>query len=277
MSIKYVIDEETGMIKVSEDGLPLVIDDSKEDAEPYGLDGIGLMSKVPSLQKEAKERRLELKSAKEELETFKELELDVENFPKWRKEAEKAMETMKNLKDNELIEANKVEEIKQQVRNELTEEHSRIEKQYKQQLKEKEETVKTATNQINELVVGNKFLSSKFIGENLVIPPKMARKVFGDRFKVEVKDGKPIAVGYDDKGEPIMSRSNIGEYADFDEAFKYIVDSDPDKDAYIKADSKKTKQEPYTPVSFDAITPINQQRSSVDMIRAGLEKRGVAA
>jgi hypothetical protein len=274
MGLKYVIDEETKQIKTTEDGLPFVIDDSKEGAEPYGLDGIGLMAKIPSLQKEAKEKRIELKQAKEKLESFEELDIDVENFNSWRDDAKKALETVKNLDSSKLIEADKVEELKNQVRQELTDERARIEKQYKQQLKEKEESLSSATSQINELVVGNKFLSSSFINENLILTPKMARKVFGDKFKVETHDNQAIAVGYDENNEPIMSRSNIGKYADFDEALKHLIDSDPDRDTYIKAETKKTKSEPQTPYSFQSANP--SQMSSTDKIRAGLVKRGLS-
>jgi len=51
-----------------------------------------------------------------------------------------------------------------------------------------------------------------------------------------------------------------------------MVEADSDKDAYIKVDPKKTKQEPQTPVSFQAATAPERNRNSVDKIRAGLTK-----
>ena len=271
MALKYVVDEETGYIKANEEGLPLVVDDSKEDAEPYGLDGISLYAKVPSLQREAKDRRKELRTAQQELEAFKELELDLDEFPEWKEKATKALETVQNLDDQKLIEANKVEEMKEQVRQQIIKEKNQVEKQYKDMLKEKEEALETTTKQVRELVVDNQFFSSNYINDSLVVTPKMARKIFGDNFKVETIDNKTMAVGYVDD-EPIMSKSNIGQYASFDESLKAMVEADSDKDAYIKVDPKKTKQEPQTPVSFQAATAPERNRNSVDKIRAGLTK-----
>lgn len=270
--IQYVKDEKTGFIKTDEKGLPLVYDDNRDDAEPFGLDGIGLHSKVPSLQTESRDRKKALKAAKEELEKYTELEIDAEKYPAWKEKADKALDVMQNLDDKKLIEANKVDEIKQQVRDELTAEKDRVEKQFKKLLQEKNDQVKQTSSQIRELVVDNQFHSSKYIGDDLVITPKMARKIFGENFKVETADNKTMAVGYMDS-EPIMSRSNVGQYASFDEALKQMIESDADRDAYIRVDSKKNKQ-PATPVSFPHIDP-GQQLSSTDKIKAGLEKRGM--
>ena len=273
--LKYVLDEETKLIKTDGNGLPLVLDDSQIDSEPFGLDGIGLHTKVPSLQKESKERRTALNAAKKELSTFQDLGIDIESYDTWKADATKALDTIKNLEDNKLVEANKVEDIKKQVRDEVLAEKARSEKQYKDLLAEREASLNTVNGQVRSLVVDNQFHSSKYIPNDLIVTPTMARKIFGDNFKAEMVNNKTQAVGYMN-GEPVMSKSNVGEFAPFEEALKHMIDTDPDRDAYIKADSKKSKQEPDTPVSFQSTEP-GETRTSTDKIRAGLAKLTAAS
>lgn len=273
MGLGYVVDEATGLIKTDSKGLPLVVDTSKEGDEPYGLDGIGLMSKVPALQKESKDRRMELKEARQQLENFQSLEIDdIDSFKTWKSSAAKAMELVKNLDDKKLFDANKVEEMKNKVREESAAEWNRLKKQYEESLKEKDESLKLTANQIRELVVDNKFHATKYIPEGLNISPKVARKLFGENFKVEVINGESRAVGYLNN-EPIMSRSNIGETASFEEALRAMVDADSERDTLIKVEAQKTKNDFAQPFVYKSAQP--EPVSATDKIRAGLEKMGL--
>ncbi len=274
MTLKYVIDEETGFIKTNDEKLPMVIDTLKEDQEPYGLDGISLYAKIPSLQREAMERRKDLKTVKKELEEYQSLDLDKDNFDSWKTQADKALKTVKNLDDQKLIEADKVEEMKTQVREEALADKAKIEKQYKEILSEKEQKLDFTNKQVRELLVDNQFHSSNFIKESLVITSKMARKIFGNEYKVETIDNKTLAVGYVEKN-PVMSKSDIGTYASFDESLKAMIDADPDRDSFYKVENKKTEQHNQSPVSFQA-NPQKENKSSVDKITAGLKKNNIS-
>lgn len=269
MVIEYVKDEQTGFIKADDKGLPLVINRDKEGDEPFGLDGIGLYSKIPSLQKEAKERRLEAGKYRQQLESYESLGIeDLENFPTWKENASKALELMKNLDDKKLIDANKVEEIKMKVREESVSEFNKFKKQYEQAIKEKDDALGTTSKQIRELLVDNQFHSSKYIPNDLTLTPRVARKLFGENFKVETVNNQTLAVGYIGN-EPIMSKSNIGEYASFDEALRAMVDSDPDRDSYIKVDTKKVSDN--KPKYQKTFNVDKANLTSVQKIKMGLE------
>jgi hypothetical protein len=67
-----------------------------------------------------------------------------------------------------------------------------------------------------------------------------------------------------------MSKTNIGEYAPFDEALKIMVDKDPDADTYKKAKNPKSGTTP------GASFPQGKEadgRGSIDKIKAGLKAR----
>src|SRR5690606_13031141 len=49
------------------------------------------------------------------------------------------------------------------------------------------------------------------------------------------EEGKPVA--YDKSGNRLMSKKNIGVYAEPDEALELLVDMHPQKDTILKADA----------------------------------------
>jgi len=63
----------------------------------------------------------------------------------------------------------------------------------------------------------------------------MARKYFGDNFKVEIDEdsGERRVVGYYNDKQKIYSREKPGDLADFDEALTLLVDRDPEKDQML--------------------------------------------
>lgn len=268
MPLKYVLTE-NGNIKIK-DGLPAVIDE--DDGEELTIDAISLHIKVPQLQNEAKKRRLEAKEAKKLLEPYEQLGIeDVETFSDWKKKAEKAIETLGNIDQSKLIDAGKVEEVKQSVREEMQSKIDKIMKQAQDKEKEFEITSVEKDGTIRKLMVYDQFNTSKYIGTELIVTPKMARKIFGEQFKVEkADDGNTVTVGYLGK-EPIMSKKNVGEYATFDEALQKMVDSDPDADSYKKAIDPKGNIPGRRQFQQDPVDP--DKGSSVDKIRAGLDAR----
>lgn len=270
MPLKYALTE-NGNIKVS-NGMPVVVDD--DDGEEIELDAIGLHAKVPQLQNEAKKRRLELKEAKKQLEAFEGLGIDdLESFPGWKEKAEKALETVENIDQKKLVDAGKVDEIKQAVKEEMQGKIEKIKEQAQNTEKEFQAAVQEKDGTIRKLMVDDQFNTSKYIGSELIVTPKMARKIFGEQFKVEkTDDGKTVTVGYLGD-EPIMSKKRIGEYASFDEALQQMVENDPDVDSYKRAVDPKGNDGPKGQQQFKQTIPQDQKMSSVDKIKAGLEAR----
>jgi hypothetical protein len=134
--------------------------------------------------------------------------------------ARKALDTVGKLDQKQLIDAGKVDEVKQQ-----------ITAQYETQLNEVKQVNTTLQAERDGLIKSNAFTKSKFISERVAVPPEMFEKTFGDQFKVE--DGKVVPYGRD--GNPVYSKKRMGEIADVDEAFEIILETYPHKDTVLKA------------------------------------------
>ena len=102
-------------------------------------------------------------------------------------------------------------------------------------------TTKTALDQalaqIQDLTVGSAFSQSKFVADELVVPPSAARKLFGDHFETE--NGVPVAY---DKPKGASERTKLvdgsGNPMSFDAAIKKLVESNPDHERLIKSTMK---------------------------------------
>lgn len=99
------------------------------------------------------------------------------------------------------------------------------------------EQIQALQGTIGDLSIGHVFDSSKFIGEELVLPPTKVRVLYGAHFEVE--DGKVVAF---DKPRGATGRTKIvtsaGENVGFEAALRQLVDSDPDKDNLIRSKVK---------------------------------------
>ncbi len=80
------------------------------------------------------------------------------------------------------------------------------------------------------MLLEERFARSSYVADNLTLPYDVAASGFGKNFRLE--DGQ--LVPYDKNGLKILSRKNIGEVADFDEALKIVVSQYPDKDKILK-------------------------------------------
>ena len=136
--------------------------------------------------------------------------------------AAKALSIVKNLDDKKLVDANQVEQIKQEA-------IKAIEEKYAPVVKERD-TLQASL--YNEKIGGAFARSPMIVGEKakLAIPADIAQARFGQQFKIE--DGRVVA--YDGNGNKIFSRVRPGELADFDEALDVIVDAYPQKASILK-------------------------------------------
>jgi hypothetical protein len=233
-AMKLKLDENGAVVTLEKDGnhYPIYIDD---DGKEIDVDVPNLFAKVSELSTEAKNHRQEKSVLKETLLPFE----GIEDLPEWKVVADKAIETVKNYDDKQLVAANKVEQIKLQIIEVKDEEIQQVHKSYRQKMDEYDSKLLHKDGQIYELAISNKFAQSPlFSGSNRTykIPADMAEAKFSRQIKLEEgKDGKLREVGYKLDGEPVYSRKNPGELAYFDEFMPEIIDEYPNKDDLIDA------------------------------------------
>lgn len=217
--MSWKVDEESGTLVVDEEtGHPMW--DDGEKVEPFDPDRA--MSTIQRLNSESAGRRKELEKAQGRLKYLDGIEDPDEYFEK----ANQALETVQKLDDSQLIDAGKVDELKQSIR----ESYEGKIKEKDKALSEWEEKYHAKEREIDSYMVGQKFATSGFIQDETFLTPEIAQSHWGRHFKNE--DGQLIAYWRD--GDPIYSKSNPGEYADFDEALRMIVDRYEQKDRILK-------------------------------------------
>lgn len=195
------------------DGKPLFTDDSGKEV---AFDVAHTTSTISRLNAESKTHREAKEAAEKQLKNFEGIEDPAE--------AIKALTTVKNLDSKQLIDAGKVEEIKNEA-------IKAVEDKYKPVIEENQ-TLKTTLN--NEMI-GGRFARSTFINEKIAVPADFVEARFGKNFSI--KDGKVVAV--DNNGNPVYSKERPGETADFDEALEILVEAYPQKDHILKGDGQR--------------------------------------
>ena len=234
MILKF--DENGAVVTVEKEGVkfPIYIDD---DGKEIDVDVPNLFVKVATLSTEAKGHRQEKGALKEKLLIFD----GIEDLVIWKTEAEKAIQTVKNFDDKKLVDANKVEEIRNEVIKVKDEEIRQVHTSYQQMKTDYDTKLMSKDGQIYELAISNKFAQSPlFSGPNrkYKIPADMAEAKFSRQIKLEAaSDGKLREVGHKLNGEPIYSRKNPGELAYFDEFMPEIIDEYPNKDDLIEVEA----------------------------------------
>jgi hypothetical protein len=263
MPFKYDAEGRIVVQEVNGQKLPVFV---HADGKESPFDGDGTIGTITRLNGEAKTHR----EAKEAAEARAKLFEGIEDADA----ARKALETVKNIKDGDLIAAGKVEEIKAAARRTAEEQVEAANKQFVAELAKTKTERDALQNQLYDEKIGGSFDRSKFIAEKLAIPGDIAKAAFGRAFKIE--DGNTVA--YDASGNKIFSRTRIGELANFDEALETLVENYPYRDQIMKGSGasgsgaqggggsggKKT----YTRADFNSLDPIKQASVSAD-VRAG--------
>lgn len=204
---------------VLQDGKPVyVLDDGREIAH----DAAATVATISRLNGEAKSHREAKEVAETKLKNFEGIE-DGEA-------ARKALEIVKNIKDGELVQAGKVQEIKDAAASSAKQAVADATRAAEAREKALQEQNAQLTQNLNNHIVGGSFAGSKFIADKLAIPADIAQKVFGERFKVDA--GKLVPL--DQTGNPIFSATRHGEHADFDEAIQVMVSQYPNKEMILK-------------------------------------------
>lgn len=190
-----------------QDGKPVYVDD---DGKEHTYDAPAMRQSLDKLNTDLAETRKARETAEKQAQQFSDLDPD---------EARKAMETVKNLDDKKLVDAGEVQKVKDETA-----------QAFQKQLDEAQKEAESLRNNYASEKISGAFSGSKFVKENLAIPPDMAQAAFSKHF--EFKDGR--ITPKDANGNPIYSDSNPGDVANFDEALEKLVNQYPNRDSILK-------------------------------------------
>lgn len=207
MKLKTITIEGKTYAEVDGDKPVYIEDDGKETA----FDAPGARQAIAARNAEAKSHREAKEAAEAALKKFEGIEDPAAAID--------ALKKIGSLKDKDLIDAGKVEEIRANAVKAVEEKYAPIVK--------RAEELETA---LHSEKIGGSFARSKFIAEKLAVPTDMVEAMFGRQFAL---DGGKI-VAKDANGNPIYSKSNPGNLADFDEALETIVSSYAGRDHIMK-------------------------------------------
>lgn len=192
-----------GKIEVDTSGNPiLIVNGAEQTVRPDTVTRFG---------NEARDNRQRAEAAETALKAFEGLDAA---------KARDALEKLSKIDTKALIDAGEVDRVRQE-----------ISQGFAGQLAEKDNALARALGQVDSLTIAQAFGQSKFIAENIAVPPEMFTSTIGKNFKVE--DGKVIP--YDLAGNKVYSKTNHGEVATVDEAFDLIVSGYQYKDQILKA------------------------------------------
>lgn len=193
---------------VLKDGKPVYI---KDDGTEIEFDAAQAFGKINQLTGEAKSNRERAEAAEGKVAAFKDITDPAAALA--------ALNTVKNLKDKQLVDAGEVDKVK-------AEAIAAVEAKYKPIVDENS----TLKNQLDGELIGGSFARSKLIADKFAIPADLVQARFGGNFKRV--DGKVVA--YDPSGNQIYSQKKPGDLADFDEALEILVGQYPHRDSILK-------------------------------------------
>lgn len=163
----------------------------------------------------------------------------------------------------------------ERVKKMMADEHAAKIKELEDKNKALESEGTSAKSTINEMTIGQAFLASAFIKDELVLPASKARLAYGDHFELE--NGNIVAF---DKPKGQSERTKLvdaaGSPMSFEAALARLVEKDPDKDAI-----KRSKMQPGSslrPGNTDAKPdPKISGVTGVNRIKAALEAKAAEA
>ncbi len=204
-------------------GNPIWID---EKGMETGQDVVRLRAQITEANKEAADRRGDIKTLTETLKKFEDLDPEV---------ARQALVTVASYKDKDLIEAGKVEQLKATAVAEVNKawetKYGNLEADYRTKLADFEGRVASQDKTIRNLMVRGAFESSLFIKESVAENyfPEVLYTMFGSQFEVRPgEDGTaPSVVAKSFTGEEIYSPANPRQLASPEEAIEVLVRSHP--------------------------------------------------
>lgn len=259
--MELVLDDEGRA--VLKDGLPVY---KYEDGSESPFDAAKTMDnykkRIENLEQEKTRHFTKSEDLKKELKAYKGID---------PKSAQEAIETMKNLKGKELLDANGIKALKADMRESFDTELSKVHSDYKKLLDEKDTVIGVKENTIKHQAITQKFANSEFFtGEKprTIYPPEDAVRIFSHRFFVDGEGPDIVVLGKDKEGNVMMSQKNHGDPADFDEAMARIIEEHPNKARILNTQKGG-------PLAGGNLEPgkDGEYASSVDRIAAGLKRQ----
>lgn len=243
MPWKY--DEEGTLVK-GEDNNPIwIYEEGNEKGKEVSGDFNRMFSRINELTTESVARKTKIKEIEE---LYKPLvELNVENLEEWLGEATKALDTVSNLKDKDVLAAGEVEKIKQGVIDSYEQKMKALKDQLGEEITGLQGQIAGKDDSIRNLIVRSAFDRSEFLNKKTTLLPDMAYKYFGDRFDVENVEGQLVGFAKDKEGNKLMSLEKPGEYASPEEAIELIIMDFPQKDHVLKQESAGSGSGPSAP------------------------------
>ena len=266
MSWKLKIDSESNAPIIDEEGKVVYID---PEGKEIWLNPPALYDKVYNLGKENQKHRLKNKELKDRFKLFDE----IDDISEWKSKADEALKTVENFNDKEWLKADKVDKLKADISSAYEEKIKQLGEIYTGKESELKKQVESKDDQIRRLLISKHFAVSKFFsggGEKskTILPSDIAEHHFGKNFKIEDgPDGLPIVRAFYSTGEPVLSRQNPGEPADFDEAMGLIIDKYPGKESILRAGTKGSGSTGGTGENFDTDDLSNLRRKLAEAIK----------
>lgn len=203
-------------LKVDDKGLP-ILDPAghyiyiKPDNSEFVADIAQMFGKITELGTESATNRRRAETAEAAVKVFEGLDPAA---------ARTALQTVKDIKDGDLINKGKLEEVRTEITKSL------------------QATIDAGTTEnaslksrLNNTLLTNAFASSKFVKDKLVIPVDLVQAAFGSNFSID-DAGKIKAKSAD--GNTVYSRKTAGVEAELDEALEILVDAYPNKASILK-------------------------------------------
>lgn len=230
---------------VMKDGNPVWVDANGGEAVLNG-------DTITRLNGEARTLRQQKEQAEEKLRAFEGLDAG---------KAREALDKLKDIDTSKLIDAGKLEEVKKQISSE-----------YETKIAAEKAAREALQTQYDGERINNLFAASDFVKERIAVPSDMFKDSFGKYFKIE--DGKIVA--YDRAGNRVMSKKNIGDYADPSEALELLVDTHPQRDTILRVDvgsgsgsggngSNRGGGRTMKRAEFDKLDPMSQAKAAQAM------------
>ena len=236
------------------DGKPVYVHD---DGKEVPFDAPGTIKTINDRGAEARDRRIEKEQAEARLKLFEGLDPE---------KARQALEIVSNLDAKKLIDAGEVDKVRSAAKTEFDRQVEALKREYEPHLKERD----SLRHQLEHERLTSAFGQSKFIKERTQSPLSLIRAEFGRHFFFE--EGRLRAKHQD--GNPVFSRANPGNPAEFDEAIEILIDSHPDRDSILRgtgasgggATGSRTGADGKRRISqsaFDAMSPADQMATAL--------------
>ena len=216
-------------LKVDENGNVVVVDGkpvyTHDDGKEIPFDGAMAFDKIKELNGENKSWREKYEASNTALNLFGELDPEV---------AKKNAETIANLDDKKLVDANDMEVLKKNLSESYEENLTSTKTSYQKKIDEMQVNLDMQTGNIDELLILGAFERSEFLREKTYLTPDIAYAGFKKGLQVEyTNEGKPHVVGYVNS-EKLFSRKDPGKLASPEEAIEMIINAYPQKDDILK-------------------------------------------